>query len=323
MPRRRLGVVLLVPPPARTEIDGLRRACGSTSIGRIPPHLTLVPPVNVREEDLPLALERLRGAAADARPFRVDLGPPETFHPASPVVYLAVGGDEVGRVAELRRLVFAPPLERPLTYAFHPHVTLAEEVEVARIEAMLLALADYRAGVTFDRVHLLQERRRSDGVRVWDPIADVPFARPAVVGRGGIELVLETSAILPPAAREFEEAEWPAVTADRGIAEGQSLVVVARRRGRVIGVARGTSRGDLVVLDRLVVAAAHRRMGVGSRLLERFESEARDRGCALGSLEVDADDGAERFYVARGWRETARLPRHESGRDRLVLRRAL
>ncbi len=64
MARVRLGVALLVPPPFDTEIDGLRRALGDGALGRIPAHLTLVPPVNVREERLGEALAALRRAAA-------------------------------------------------------------------------------------------------------------------------------------------------------------------------------------------------------------------------------------------------------------------
>ena len=92
MPRRRLGVALLVPPPVAVEVDGLRRALGDPSRRRIPPHLTLVPPVNVREEDLGAALDVLRRAARAVPPLDLRLGPAATFHPVNPVVYLAVGG---------------------------------------------------------------------------------------------------------------------------------------------------------------------------------------------------------------------------------------
>ena len=48
MGRVRLGVALLIPPPFDREVDGLRRALDDGSLGRIPAHLTLVPPVNVK-----------------------------------------------------------------------------------------------------------------------------------------------------------------------------------------------------------------------------------------------------------------------------------
>ena len=67
MARQRLGVVLLVPQPLATEIDGVRRALGDGALDRIAPHITLVPPVNVAERDLPRAFTLVRTAAVDHR----------------------------------------------------------------------------------------------------------------------------------------------------------------------------------------------------------------------------------------------------------------
>ena len=42
VPRLRLAVALLVPEPAATEIDGLRRALGDPGLGNVVPHITLI-----------------------------------------------------------------------------------------------------------------------------------------------------------------------------------------------------------------------------------------------------------------------------------------
>lgn len=179
VPKSRVGVALLLPDPVAREVDGLRRALGDGALGRIPPHLTLVPPVNVREDRFADALAVLRDAAAATRPLRLALGPPATFLPVNPVVYLPVHGDhgvhgvqgDLDALHALRDRVFRDPLARPLTWPFVPHVTLADDVDPARIPPALAALADYRAECTVDRLHLLQE-----GVgRTWTPVADVPF----------------------------------------------------------------------------------------------------------------------------------------------------
>ena len=88
MARQRLGVVLLVPQPLATQIDGLRRALGDGALGRIAPHITLVPPVNVAERDLPKAFSVVRPAAAAWPPSPCALGPVATFAPVNPVAYL-------------------------------------------------------------------------------------------------------------------------------------------------------------------------------------------------------------------------------------------
>jgi 2'-5' RNA ligase len=290
-----LGVALLIPSPGREEIDGLRRALGDPALSRNPAHLTLVPPVNVRDDDMTAALEVLRAAAAATRPFRVALGPPATFLPDNPVVYLAVarGGSEV---RALRDRVFTPPLERTLTWPFVPHVTIADDAAPERIPAALTALADYFVEVVFDRVHLLREE---DGRR-WQPIADAPFSAPAVVGRGGLPLELAVSHALDPEAAAFAAAEWAAEPAGQARAP---IAVTARRDGRVVGTAEGRLRGDTAHLSSLIVAAAERATGVGAHLVAAFLSAAAD----LGARQATVRTQAASFYERLGWVEEARL----------------
>jgi 2'-5' RNA ligase len=277
------------------EVDGLRRACGDGSLGRIAPHCTLVPPVNVRDDHMDDALAHLRDAAAATRAFTVELGPADTFLPDSPVLYLAVGGVGLEALLDLRERVFAEPLSRPVTWPFVPHVTVAEEMDADRIDSSIVALANYRAEVTFDRVHLLEE---GDG-RVWTPVADIAFAAPAVIGRGGLELELTVSDALDVEGVAFGEREW-------GPWDERPLVVTARRGGRVAGTAEGWTHGGLGYLAGLLVAAECRGEGVGTQLVTAFESEARARDCTRLAVRTFADSRAERFYRGRGWVEEAR-----------------
>ena len=240
----RLGVALLRPEPVRTEIDGLRRALGDPTLPRIPPHLTLVPPVNVREDRMVDALAVLRAAAATTRPLHLVLGPPATFLPVNPTVYLDVAGD-VDALHALRDRVFRAPLERTLTWPFVPHVTIADDLDAGRIPAALDALADYTAEIAVDRVHLLQEQPG----RSWEPIADAPFAPPAVIGRGGLPVELTVTECLDPEAAALDPDVRVAVT--------------ARRDGRVVGTA-----GGWVAVD-----PDHRDEGIEDHLRARFWHE--------------------------------------------------
>ncbi|MEO7518863.1 MAG: 2'-5' RNA ligase family protein [Acidimicrobiales bacterium] len=249
MPRRRLGAVLLLPAAVAAEVDGLRRACGDGALGRVPSHITLVPPVNVRADDLPAALTRLRtAAAAAAGPLDLVLGPPGTFLPVNPVLYLKVGGPDLAGLHRVRDTAFAFPLDRRLSWPFVPHVTVADGAEPDRIGAALAALADYEAPVTLDRVHLLQEGEQ----RTWRPLADCPLGPPDLVGRGGFELELTTSDLLDPEAAAFVAAV--------GVDVGGPPFVVARHRWSVLGVSG--SRHVLVAPD-------HRDHGVADHLARR------------------------------------------------------
>ena len=247
MPRLRLASALLVPEPTAREIDGLRRALGE-DLDRVPPHLTLVPPVNVRVDELGVALGVLRRAAAAMEPITVTLGPAVTFHPVNPVVYLEVGGD-VDAVRRVRETVFVPPLERSISHDFVPHVTLVESTTPERIDAALVALRDYVVEVTFDAAHLLQEHNRR-----WHPIADARFEPVLLVGRGGIETEITVSSLADPHVIEFAGA--PAADVDD--------VVVARRGGEIVAVAYAVDGGLQHVagdadLERHLLKAAYSR----------------------------------------------------------------
>lgn len=323
MPRLRLGVALLVPRPVAREIDVLRRACGDEAPERMAPHITLVPPVNVREDRLDDAVARLRSAAAASRPLTLALGPPTTFLPDNPVLYLAVGG-ETEALQALRDRVFVEPLDRSLTWPFHPHVTVVDGGEPARLHAAVTALAGYRTEVTFERIHLLQERRDDAGARVWRPIADAAFAAPAVVGRGGLVLELAVSEQLDPEAEAFRQREWEvAMSALSGEARLRDLAVVARRDGQVVGSAFGWTSGRGVFLDDLVVAAGHRREGIGAHLVAGFLSAAAERGGRLARVRTKAGGPAEGFWRRLGWTEEACFESYALGHDTVQLRRDL
>lgn len=251
--RRRVGVALLLDPPAAGEVDGLRRALGDGSRERIPAHLTLVPPLNLAGAALPDALAVLRQAAAGAPPaLELTLGPVVTFAPVNPVLYLAVGGRDLARLGVLRDAVFRPPLARPLTWPWVPHVTVADEADAARIEAAVVALRSFALPLRFDRVVLLEYRQGK-----WAPLADAALGSPWRVGTGGFALTLDRSSMVDPeaaavlelpggaGARGGQDGEDEAAPGVGGVGEGaerggprrRPLVVTARAAGRPVGIA--------------------------------------------------------------------------------------
>lgn len=315
MARRRLGVVLLVPPPQSTEIDGLRRGCGDTMLGRVPPHITLVPPVNVAADALPAALGVLRSAAeALGGPITLALGPPTTFEPVSPTLYLAVTHPEdqpgeLNRLQTLGRLAFAGPFERPLTHAFVPHVTLVDNATAEQLALTASALQSYRIHATFPSVHVLQEHRDADGVRRWRPLADALLGPRAVVGRGGLAVELSTSTIVGPDGAglwELIDGAGPPPEAGSDTA-ADKVVVTARRDHEVLGVAAVTLAVDpagagIARVDGVVVDPRHRRQGVGRALLDALGHRLSIRGVRWADALVGSDAAAS-LLTSRGWVE--------------------
>lgn len=163
MPRRRFAVALLIPPPTSVEVDGLRRGLGDRQLGRIDPHVTIIPPINLREEDIGDALAVVQAGARIAEPMTLTIGPVETFAETSPVRFLAV--DPWGPVTALYRACWSGVLERSEKRSFHPHVTV--DIDGGTTDGpdpALDVLAGYRAEVVVDRITVLENVDRR-----WDP----------------------------------------------------------------------------------------------------------------------------------------------------------
>lgn len=286
-----MGVVVCIDPPVEGWVDGMRRGLGDPSVDRISPHVTLVPPLNLRAADLDAALERLRAAAAGvAGPLRLTLGPAATFAPANPVVYLAVGGD-VEALASLRHAVFGPPLERTLAWPWVPHVTVADDVDPDRVEAVVATFERAALVADVDRVTLLEERH-DGGRRRWEPLADVTFGPPTVLGRGGLPLVVTGGRTPDPAASALLGAV-PTPTVRPGAPA--TVVLTGHREGRLAGVAAAWLADDGGRV-RVVVAPEVRASGVGAHLLAVLEDRVRTLGWDCAVLHAE---GPAAFYRAR------------------------
>jgi 2'-5' RNA ligase len=137
-----IGVSIAVPDPAGTALQDFRVELGDETARLIPTHITLVPPTEVADDDLPLVVDHLAGAARRVEPFRVRLHGTGTFRPTSPVVFVGVI-DGIAGCQQLAAATRSGPLGVDVEFPYHPHVTVAHHLADDLLDRAFTELAGY------------------------------------------------------------------------------------------------------------------------------------------------------------------------------------
>jgi 2'-5' RNA ligase/GNAT superfamily N-acetyltransferase len=312
--------VVLPDRTTAVRIDAIRQAIGDPHLRRIAPHITLIRPFNVADEQLDEVLDAVRAAAShrESRPIGVTLGPPRVFD-TSDTLYMAVDERGTERLTALRELLRAGAMDLPEQYPqYVPHLTLARGVVRADLLAAALVLRACKMDTAIEYLTVFE----MDAASVWHTLCDFVLARAAVSGRGGFEIEVTLSAVAAPDVEEFASRAWTEHDRELGIAwDRHDLTLVARRRGRVLGLASGWVDGGLGYLSSLIVEPPHRGEGIGLRLVEMFRSETAARGATRWAVRTFADTDAHRWYLRHGWTEETRFANWIEGRTFIQLRR--
>jgi 2'-5' RNA ligase len=186
-----IGVSIAVPEPHGTLLQQRRVGFGDAAARGIPTHVTLLPPTEVEEADLPALEAHLARVAAAGRPFPMRLCGTGTFRPLSPVVFVQVveGAEACARLQRQVRNA-SGPVARELLFPYHPHVTVAHGIDEAAMDRAYEELADYAAEWPCTGFGLHEQG--ADGV--WRKLRDFPFG----------------STVVPPQATAPEDTSLPA-----------------------------------------------------------------------------------------------------------------
>jgi 2'-5' RNA ligase len=163
-------VAISVPDPYGLTLQRSRESFGDPLAPSIPTHITLIPPIAVDADEMAQIETHLREVAAQERPFPILLRGTGTFRPVSPVVFvsLAIGISECENLqCRLRR----GPLDRPLSFPYHPHVTVAHHLSDDLLDRAFKELSGYEAEFPVWGFSLYEHGL--DGV--WRPQRDFAF----------------------------------------------------------------------------------------------------------------------------------------------------
>jgi 2'-5' RNA ligase len=148
-----IGVAIPIPEPWASELQDYRTSVGDATATQIPTHITLIPPAEVAEEELPAVTDHLAGAAATVEPFDIHLRGTGTFRPVSPVVFVTVA-EGISGCEVLADAVRRGPLAVDLHYPYHPHVTIAHHLDDTTLDRAFDELATFECRFAVDAFSL-------------------------------------------------------------------------------------------------------------------------------------------------------------------------
>ncbi|MFI5426296.1 2'-5' RNA ligase family protein [Aeromicrobium sp. UC242_57] len=137
-----IGVSIAIPEPYGSLLRRKRAEFGDPLAETVPSHVTLIPPTEVRDDELEAVCASLERASVTLPPFTMKLRGTGTFRPVSPVVFVAVsqGISYTEMLAKcVRNALDSPEPEFP----FHPHVTVAHNLDDASLDRAYDDLSDF------------------------------------------------------------------------------------------------------------------------------------------------------------------------------------
>jgi len=165
-----IGVAIAVPEPWGSRLQDYRTALGDESAEGIPTHITLMPPFEVADGEMPAIEQHLAEASAHNTAFKVHLRGTGTFRPISPVIFIVV----VEGISQCEQLAFAVrrgPLSCDLQFPYHPHVTVAHHLDDTRLDKAFAELSGFECEFEADHFSLYVH----DTENGWRPTRDFPL----------------------------------------------------------------------------------------------------------------------------------------------------
>jgi GNAT superfamily N-acetyltransferase len=98
----------------------------------------------------------------------------------------------------------------------------------------------------------------------------------------------------------------------------QPIACLVREDGRLIAGGAGRTEFNRLFITSLWVEAPYRGQGIGTKIIQRMESEALRAGCTSAAIET-LDDRVALLYKRLGYEAVATLPQHVGPFTRHIL----
>jgi 2'-5' RNA ligase len=166
--RTTIGIAIDIPEPWGGQLTRRRAEAGDPQAAYVPAHVTLLGPTEIEAADFKAIERSLSGVAAGYPAFSLLLRGTGTFRPVTEVVFVAVAAG-ISECEQLNAAIYnIAGIERATKFPYHPHVTVAQDVPPAQLDAAFHDLAGFEARFAVDGFTLFEHG--SDGR--WRPQRD-------------------------------------------------------------------------------------------------------------------------------------------------------
>jgi 2'-5' RNA ligase len=167
-----IGVSVAVPDPWGSELQTYRVKLGDEEAAGIPSHITLLPPIDVDDDLMPRIEAHLEHMAVTSESFEAHLRGTGTFRPISPVVFVNV----VRGISGFELLALAVrqgPLAIEAHFPYHPHVTVAHDLDEDSLDQAFEDLGDFECRFMVEHFSLYVH----DEGQGWTPVRHFTLSR--------------------------------------------------------------------------------------------------------------------------------------------------
>ena len=157
------ALVAYIPEPLAGFLDKLRQELVPNCFLRA--HVTILPPRPLTSSP-EAAWNTVRSIAAHFSPFDIEMAGVEVF-PISDVIYVAIG-EGSDRLREMHAIMNSDGLKFKEAYAYHPHITLAQELKPDELDELIgvarhrWAECSHNRKFHVDRVVFVQNTRHNE-----------------------------------------------------------------------------------------------------------------------------------------------------------------
>jgi 2'-5' RNA ligase len=167
---QRIGVSVAIPDPWGQQLQDYRVGLGDQAAQGIPTHITLLPPLEVPGDQLETISAHLSECALQSGPMRIHLRGTGTFRPVSPVIFINVVAG-ISQLEMLAKQIRQGPLAVETKFPYHPHVTVAQELDDDLLDQAFDELAGFDMTFMASEVWLYLHSDEAG----WQPMRSFPL----------------------------------------------------------------------------------------------------------------------------------------------------